>query len=111
MAKQNCTYMERSGQLHATGADETGVIITDITLNYSAPFSALSSTLVTLCAARFKIHRLYVLPTQCIYVFVWISEQTAIISLYNNKWLVFKYNRDGMCLLRGANFNFNVDSG
>jgi len=29
-----------------------------------------------------------VLPTQCIYVFVWISEQTAIISLYNINWLV-----------------------
>ena len=31
----------------------------------------------------------YVLPTQCIYVFfVWISEQTAIISLYSINWLV-----------------------
>ena len=33
---------------------------------------------------QFNIQQFYVQPTQCIYVlFVWISEQTAIISLYN----------------------------
>jgi hypothetical protein len=37
---------------------------------------------VTICTARFNIHKFYVLPTQCIW-FVWISEQTAIISLYS----------------------------
>jgi hypothetical protein len=31
----------------------------------------------------------YVLPTQCIYGFVWIWEQTSIISLYSINWLVF----------------------
>jgi hypothetical protein len=31
----------------------------------------------------------YVLPTQCIYVFCVISEQTAIISLYSINWPVF----------------------
>jgi hypothetical protein len=35
---------------------------------------------------RFNIHKSYVLPTQC---FVWIWEQTAIISLYSINWLVF----------------------
>jgi len=35
-----------------------------------------------LCLA--KIHNLYLLPTQRVFMcFVWISEQTAIISLYN----------------------------
>jgi DNA-directed RNA polymerase subunit RPC12/RpoP len=43
----------------------------------------------TLYSARFNIHKFYVLPTQCIYVFLWISEQTAIISLYSINWLVF----------------------
>jgi nitrate reductase alpha subunit len=33
--------------------------------------------------------------------FVWISEQTAIISLYSINWLGF-YNQDGVCLLRGT---------
>ena len=38
---------------------------------------------------QFNIQQFYVLPTQCIYVFVWIWEQTAIISLYSINWLVF----------------------
>ena len=38
------------------------------------------------CAVRSTF---YVLPTQCIYVFGGISEQTAIISLYSIDWLVF----------------------
>ena len=35
---------------------------------------------------QFNIQQFYVLPTQCI-CFVWISEQTAIISLYCINWL------------------------
>ena len=39
---------------------------------------------------QFNIQQFYVLPTQCIYVFfLWISEQTAIISLYGINCLVF----------------------
>ena len=39
---------------------------------------------------QFNIQQLYVLPTQCISVFfLWILEQTAIISLYSINWLVF----------------------
>jgi len=37
---------------------------------------------VTLCTTRFNIQ-------QGIYVFILISEQTAIISLYSINWLVF----------------------
>jgi len=36
---------------------------------------------------QFNIQQFYVLPTQCIYVWIW--EQTAIISPYNINWLVF----------------------
>jgi len=37
-----------------------------------------------------NIQQFYVLPTHSIFMcFVWISEQTAIISLYNINWLVF----------------------
>ena len=58
----------------------------------------------------FNIHKFYVLPTQCIYVFVWKWEQTAIISLYSIN-LTGLYNRDGVCLLRGTDwiFNYNLD--
>ena len=37
--------------------------------------------------------------------FVWISEQTAIISLYNINWLVFITEME--CLLRGTDWMFN----
>jgi hypothetical protein len=40
--------------------------------------------------------------------FVWIWEQTAIISLYSFNWLVF-ITVEG-CLLRGSNWIFNSDS-
>jgi len=39
---------------------------------------------VTICTIRFNTQKFYVLPTHTVLVcFVWISEQTAIISLYN----------------------------
>ena len=39
---------------------------------------------------QFNIQQFYVLPTQCIFVFfMWIAEQTAVISLYNINWLFF----------------------
>ena len=44
---------------------------------------------------------LYIIPVMC---FVWIWEQTAIISLYNINWLVFI--TDGVCLLCGTDWMF-----
>ena len=41
--------------------------------------------------------------------FVWISEQTAIISLYSINRLVF-INLDGVCLLRGTDWVFIYNS-
>jgi len=39
---------------------------------------------------QFNIQQLYVLPHTAVFMcFVWISEQTAIISLYNINWLAF----------------------
>ena len=38
---------------------------------------------------QFNIQQFYVLPHTAVFMcFVWISEQTAIISLYSNDWLV-----------------------
>ena len=37
---------------------------------------------------QFNIQQFSVLPTQCIMCFVWILEQTTIISLYSINWLV-----------------------
>ena len=49
----------------------------------------LKSPVVTICTAKFNIHKSYVLPTQCIYVFCVDLKKTAIISLHNINWLVF----------------------
>jgi hypothetical protein len=38
---------------------------------------------------QFSIQKCCVLPTQCFLCFVWIWEQTAIISLHSINWLVF----------------------
>ena len=38
--------------------------------------------------------------------FVWIWEQTAVISLYSINWLVGFYNWDGVCLLRGTDWTY-----
>jgi len=46
-------------------------------------YNAMCHTkMVTLCTTRFKVQQFYVLPTQLYLCFVWISEQTDIISLY-----------------------------
>jgi len=57
---------------------------------------------ITLCrpTSRFNIHKFY-----AFICFVWISGQTAIISLYSINWLVF-YNWDGVCLVRGTDWIF-----
>ena len=46
-----------------------------------------SSRLFIACTSKLNIHKFHVLPTQRIYVWIW--EQTAIISLYSINWLVF----------------------
>ena len=51
---------------------------------------------------QFNIQQFYVLSTQL--CFVWTSEQTAIISLYNINWLVFITERE--CLLCGTDWGF-----
>ena len=59
---------------------------------------------------QFNIHKLYVLPTHTVFLrFVWISEQTAIISLYNINWLVFI--TECVCLLRGKDWTTTYNRG
>ena len=47
------------------------------------------SPVVTICTASSTFHNSTFCPHTVIMCFVWISEQTAIISLYNINWLVF----------------------
>jgi hypothetical protein len=37
---------------------------------------------VTLCTTKFNVQKFYVMPTECIMYFIWISEQAAIIPQY-----------------------------
>jgi len=41
----------------------------------------------------------HILPTACIQCFVWISEQIAIISLYNINWLYINYQLDALIII------------
>jgi hypothetical protein len=79
-------------------------------IKYSATYPPIHLTFqilaVTLCTTRFNIHKFYVLPTPSVFMcFVWISEKTAIISLYNITLTGF-YNRDEKRLLRGTDWVF-----
>jgi hypothetical protein len=47
-----------------------------------------------MCTTRFNIHKFYILPTQYM-CFIWISEQTAVISLYGINPLGQMYNEVG----------------
>jgi hypothetical protein len=44
---------------------------------------------VTVCTARFNIHKFYVLPTQCIYVFCVDLRTNSDYLPYSINWLVF----------------------
>ena len=65
------------------------------------------SRAVTICTTRFNVQKSYVLPTQCIYVF---CMDLRINSDYFpvQHLLIGFYNRDGVCLLRGANWVFKL---
>ena len=63
---------------------------------------------------QFNIQQFYVLPTQTVFMcFVWIWEQTAIISLYNINWLVCITETECVyCAVRTVSvytIQFNVD--
>jgi hypothetical protein len=57
---------------------------------------------------QFNIHKLYVLLTQCIYVFC-VDFRTAIF--FPSTALTGCYNRDGVCLLRGTDWDFKYNPG
>jgi len=56
--------------------------------------SPLTSLVVTVCTTRFNIEKKSVSPTECMYVLVWLFEQTVISYLVGT---------ETECLLRGTN--------
>ena len=65
--------------------------------------------MVTICTASLTFNNSTFCPHSVFTCFVWISEQTAIISLCNINWLVL-YNPDAVCLLRGTDWTCNCIS-
>jgi len=64
-------------------------------LNLWSPVVTIYTTSLTFNNSTFCPHSVFM-------CFVWISEQTAIISLYNINWLVCI--TDAVCLLRGMDW-------
>ena len=52
-------------------------------------YSCMYRTVVTICTASLTFNNSTFCPHSVFMCFVWISEQTAIISLYSINWLVF----------------------
>jgi len=61
---------------------------------------------VTVYTARINIQQFPFCPQSVFKCFVWISEQTAIISLYSNNWLVFITETECVyCAVRTKSWN------
>ena len=65
--------------------------------------------MVTIYTASLTSNTSTFCPHTVFMCFVWISEQTAIISLHNINWPVF-YNTDAVCSLRGTDWIFKYNS-
>ena len=65
----------------------------------------LDLTTVISCIAKFNIQQLYVLPTECIYVFC-VDLRTNSDYFPIQHLLTGLYNWDGVCLLRGTDWSF-----
>jgi hypothetical protein len=65
-------------------------VVTLCTAQWSlyVPHHYMYRTVVTICTTKFNIHNSTFCPRSVFMCFVWISEQTAIISLYSINWLV-----------------------
>jgi len=60
---------------------------------------------VTICTASLIFSNPTFCPHSVFMCFVWISEQTAIISLYNINWLVFVTEISVYCAVRAVPLN------
>jgi len=59
---------------------------------------------------KFNIHKFYILPTQCIFVFC-VDLRTNSDYFPIQHQLTGFYNRDGVCLLRGTGSMFKYNAG
>ena len=71
--------------------------------------SSLTTPVVTICTTSLTFNNSTFCPHSVFMCFVWISEQTAIISLYIINWLV--YITETVCLLRGTDWVISYNPG
>jgi hypothetical protein len=71
-------------------------------LRYSQSDLPIMSRVVTICTTSLTFNNSTFCPHNVFMCFVWISEQTAIISLYSINGLVF--TTETVCLLRGTDW-------
>ena len=67
--------------------------------------------MVTTCTASLTCSNSTFCPHSIFMCFVWIWEQTAIISLYSINYVTGLCNRDGVCLLRGTDWVLIYNTG
>jgi len=65
----------------------------------------LQSPVVTLCTARFNIHKFYILPTQCIYVFcVDLRTNSDYFPIQRELTGLYEYNQNITNQMHNTNY-------
>ena len=92
------------------------VFITDTERVYCAVrtgslYVTIETPVVTVYTTRFNIHNATFCPHSVYMCFVWIWEQTAIISLYSINWLVFITEMDCVyCAVRTGSLYITIET-
>jgi hypothetical protein len=69
-------------------------------------FLTFSGPVITICTIRLTFTNPTFCPHSVFVCFVWISEQSAIISLYSINWLVFIAEKESVyCAVRAGSLN------
>ena len=114
------TYVKNLSLLHPSGHYMYRTVVTICTASgyymyhtvvtiCTASGHYMYRTVVTICTASLTFINSTFSPHSVFVCFVWIWEQTAIISLYSVNWLVFITETE--CLLRGTDWVFRGSSG
>jgi len=73
-----------------------------MTVSYNTDLT-LQSSVVTICTTTLTLNNSTFCPHNLFMCFVWISEQTAIISLYSiNCWVLITETDSVYCTVRAA---------
>jgi hypothetical protein len=100
----NSTFCPRILFMCFVWISEQTAIISLYSINWLAFITDTECVYCAVRAGSLTLNNSTFCPHSVFLCFVWISEQTAIISLYSINWLVFITEPE--CLLRGTNWVF-----